>query len=112
MNQNYYRLYSFFKAVRGCWHNAIFITCDHQTCPHGRPSPCEGFLFTADADGLPILFPAKTLERITGESVESEECRAVIGKQTFEAVYSLYIEWHVTISGDCSLRQLCQTIHL
>ena len=37
-----------------------------------------------DADGSPILMPAKVLKQISGESIEPEECRAVLGKQTFE----------------------------
>ena len=107
MKQNSYQLYSFLKAVRGCWHNAMFIACEHETCSHGHPSPCGGFLLTADADSRPILFPVKTLEKITGESIEPEECQAMIGAQTFKTVYSLYIEWHVTSSTDCPLCQLC-----
>ena len=56
-----------------------------------------------DADGSPILMPAKVLKQISGESIEPEECRAVLGKQTFETVYGLYIEWHTKSSTDCPL---------
>ena len=64
-----------------------------------------------DADGSPTLMPAKIFKQIAGESIEPEECRAVLGKQTFETVYGLYIEWHTVSSTDCPLWELCQTSH-
>lgn len=108
MNQKKYKLYSFLKAVRGNWHNALFIRCEYTVCPHGQPSPCEGFLMTVDADGSAILIPAKIMKHLSGESIESGECRTVISKQTFEAVYSLYIEWHTLSSINCPLLELSQ----
>ena len=61
-----------------------------------------------DADGSPILIPVKVLKQVSGESIEPEECRAVLGKQIFEAVYGLYMEWHTVSSTDCQLLELCQ----
>ena len=61
-----------------------------------------------DADGSPILIPVKVLKQVSGESIEPEECRAVLGKQIFEAVYGLYMEWHTVSSTDCPLLELCQ----
>lgn len=61
-----------------------------------------------DADGSPILIPVKVLKQVSGESIEPEECRAVLGKQTFEAVYGLYMEWHTVSSTGCPLLELCQ----
>ena len=81
------KIYPFLKAVRGNWHNAMFIKCEYTVCPHGQSSPCEGLLMTADADGSPILIPAKIMKHLSGESIEPEECKTVLGKQTFEAVY-------------------------
>lgn len=60
-----------------------------------------------DADGSPILMPVNVLRQLFGESIEPEECCAVLWKKTFEAVYGLYIEWH-TISSGCPLLELCQ----
>lgn len=60
-----------------------------------------------DADGSPILMPVNVLRQLSGESIEPEECRAVLGKQAFESVYGLYIEWH-TIFSECPLLELCQ----
>ncbi len=61
-----------------------------------------------DADGSPILMPVNILRQMSGESIEPEECRAVLGKKTFEVVYGLYIEWHTISSSGCSLQELCQ----
>ena len=60
-----------------------------------------------DADGSPILMPVNVLRQLSGESIEPEECRAVLGKQAFESVYGLYIECH-NISSECPLLELCQ----
>ena len=61
-----------------------------------------------DADGSPILIPVKVLKQVSGESIEPEECRAVLGKQIFEAVYGLYMEWLTVSSTDCPLLERCQ----
>ena len=102
------KMYPFLKAVRGNWHNALFIKCDYDVCPHSQAPPCEGFLLTIDADGTPILMPVRILQQSSGESIEPEECRAVLNKQAFEAVYSLYIEWHTVSSIGCPLLELCK----
>ena len=107
MHQKKCKVYLFLREVRGCWHNALFIKCEYDICPHGQSPPCEGFLMAVDADGSPILMPVNILRRLSGESIEPEECRAVLGKQIFESIYGLYIEWH-TISSRCPLSELCQ----
>ncbi len=109
MDQNICKLYPFLKATRGCWRNAIFIPCTHDHCPYGHPSPCGGFLLAADADGSPLFLSASFLQEASGESVEPEECRAILSKQSFEAVYSLYIEWNTVSPDDCPLWQLWQS---
>ena len=108
LNQKKCNIYPFLKAVRGNWHNALFIKCNHTVCPHGQSPPCEGFLMAVDADGSPILMPAKVLQQLSGESIEPESCQAVIGKRTFESVYGLYIEWHTVSSTGCPLMELCR----
>ena len=102
MNQTNYTLYSFMRAVRGNWHNALFIRCSCHSCPH----TCKGFLMAADADGRPLLIPVETLRRLTGESVEASECRGCLDRQAFEAAFSQYIEWHTVSDEDCPLWQL------
>lgn len=107
MNQKNCKIYPFLKAVHGCWHNALFIKCEYDTCPHGQSPPCEGYLMAVDADGSPIFMPVNIMRQLSGESIEPEECQAVLGKKAFEAVCGLYIEWH-TISSGCPLLELCQ----
>ncbi len=108
MNQKKCNIYPFLKAVRGNWHNALFIKCEYTVCPHSQSPPCEGFLMAVDADGSPILMPAKVLQQLSGESIEPESCQAVIGQRTFESVYGLYIEWHTVSSTGCPLMELCR----
>lgn len=66
---------------------------------------------TVDADGSPILMSVKDFKQISRESIEPEECLAVLGKQSFETIYGLYMEWHTVSSTDCPLLELCQTSH-
>lgn len=108
MNQKKCNVYSFLKAVRGYWRNAVFIKCEHTICPYSQSPPCDGFLMAVDADGSPVLMPVKALQQLSGESIEPEECQTVIGIRTFENVYGLYIEWHTVSSTDCPLLELCQ----
>lgn len=97
-------LYSFFKSVRGNWRNAIFIQCSSCSCQ--RATPCGGFLMTIHADGIPILISVKTIQQLSGETIDPNECIAILDKQTFETIYGLYIEWHTTSSSGCPLEQL------
>lgn len=60
----------------------------------------------ANADGQPVLMSVKTFRTLTGESVETTECRGSLCKQAFEAAFSQYIEWHTISDEDCSLQQL------
>lgn len=98
--------YSFLKAVRGNWHNALFVTCSCADCPYGHVKNCGGFLMAVDADGAPLLIPAKQLRRLTGEEILNEECRGQLAQADFEAAYSLYLEWHTESLTDCLLWQL------
>lgn len=108
MNQLYSKLYSFMRAVQGNWHNALFISCNCNYCPHGDVSHCSGFLMSADADGQPLLMPVSTFRQLTGESIEDTSCRGILGKPIFETVYSQYIEWHTVSDQDCPLWVLSQ----
>lgn len=110
MNQNHCKFYSFLKAVRGNWHNALFIECRCNSCPHKKTKVCEGYLLTADAGGELLLIPVERLSQLTGESIEPTECRGNLSKQAFESLYSQYIEWHTVTDTDCPLRQLCLDI--
>ncbi len=108
MNQKPCNLYPFLKAVRGNWHNSIFLNCSHNPCPYGQSELCEGYLLASNADGCPLLMPVKRFREATGESISLEECCSVLEIQAFESAYSLYIEWHTLSPYDCPLKQLCQ----
>ena len=45
------KIYSFLRAVRGNWRNAIFVSCDCGNCMCGRTTPCSGFLLAVDECG-------------------------------------------------------------
>lgn len=100
-------LYSFLKAVRGNWHNALYLSCRRCTCT--QHPQCEGFLMTADADGSLILMPTDAIRSLTGEDIEPEGCLGMMEKRIFETLYSLYIEWHAVSETGCQLQQLCYT---
>ncbi len=101
------KLYAFLKAARGNWHNALYISCS-APCQYGPIGPCEGYLLTADAEGLPLIIPAKTFRTLTGESIEPPDCRGHLTLQAFRSAYAAYIEWHTESLSDCPLMQLCQ----
>ena len=103
MSRNFYL---FLKATRGNWHNAIYIKCSSLLCPHGNLMPCGGFLMAIDADGSPIFMPVETLRKLSGESIDPEECCIILNKHTFEAAYAQYVEWHTAAPESCSLKLL------
>lgn len=102
MSQKHCKWYPFLQSVRGNWRNAIFIDC--AGCPRHS---CPGFLLTADAEGKLLLLPVDEFQQFSGQQVEKEECRGILSRQAFEAVFSLYLEWLTPSAQDCGLHQLC-----
>ena len=52
------KIYSFLRAVRGNWRNAIFVSCDCGNCMCGRTTPCSGFFWLwMSADRLCCFLP-------------------------------------------------------
>lgn len=109
MNQHLCSFYPFLRALEGNWRNALFIQCSSSACPCEVSQSCQGFLLAADAEGRPLLMPASELCRLTGESVESAECRGILERQAFESAYRQYIEWHTESARECALLQLCRS---
>lgn len=105
-NQNHNELYPFMKAVRGSWHNALYLSCRQSTCT--QHESCQDFLMAADADGHPILIPVDEMRSLSGEDIEPGGCLGTMEKQKFETLYSLYIEWHTVSQTGCPLLQLYQ----
>lgn len=56
------KFYSFLRAVRGNWRNAIFVSCGCDACMYGREKPCSGFLLTVDECGQVMLLPAEIIK--------------------------------------------------
>ncbi|MCM1192530.1 MAG: hypothetical protein NC548_39560 [Lachnospiraceae bacterium] len=108
LNQSNCKLYSFLKAARGNWHNALFVKCTHSACPYGHSGICKGFLLIADADGTPLLADVETVRRLTHEEIEPEGCQGILNQRAFISAYSSYLEWHTEDDSLCPLRQLCQ----
>lgn len=96
-------LYPFMKAVRGNWHNALYLSCRQNTCT--QHPDCGDFLMTVDAEGHPILMPVDAMRSLSGEDIEPGDCLGTMEKRKFETLYSLYIEWHTVSQTDCPLRQ-------
>ena len=88
------KFYSFLRAVRGNWRNAIFVSCGCDACMYGREKPCSGFLLTVDERGQVMLLATETIRELTGEEVEPAECSAVLSRRSFDAAFSKYVEWH------------------
>ena len=92
------KIYSFLRAVRGNWRNAIFVSCDCGNCMCGRTTPCSGFLLAVDECGQVMLLSAEDIQRLSGETVDSSECIAILSRRAFE--------WHTPEPSACALRQL------
>ena len=76
-----YKIYSFLRAVRGNWRNAIFVSCDCGNCMCGRATPCSGFLLAVDECGQVMLLSAEDIQRLSGETVDSSECIAILSRR-------------------------------
>ena len=100
------KIYSFLRAVRGNWRNAIFVSCDCGNCMCGRTTPCSGFLLAVDECGQVMLLSAEDIQRLSGETVDSSECIAILSRRAVVAAVSKYIEWHTPAPSACALRQL------
>ena len=106
-NETHTELYPFMKAVRGNWHNALYLSCRQSSCT--KHENCQDFLMAVDADGHPILMPVDVMRSLSGEDIEPGDCLDTMEKRKFETLYSLYIEWHTVSQTDCPLRQLLET---
>ena len=64
---------NFLTLVEGDWRNAVFIdACRPAVCT--EESPCDGYLFTTDRRGAPVLIPVGLFRQLTGEPVDPSEC--------------------------------------
>ena len=77
MNSQITELYTFLRSCRGSWRETIYIEC--RCCPYGNPA-CSGYLLTTDRDDAPHLFSTNRFSQLTGDSVDKEECAAVLSR--------------------------------
>ena len=103
MDNQIVKFYDFLRAAGGNWRNSLWIKCTF--CPYGNPL-CAGHLLTMDRDGSPVLFPVLQFQHLTGETLDKEECIAVLDCQDFEKLYFTYLLWKVNGLRECSLLQL------
>lgn len=106
MNQKPCQFYFFLQAVHGNWRNALFIRCRGAICPMAHQPSCAGYLLAADADGQPLLLPARTVEQLSGDTVDPEECAAVLDCRSFRSAYAKFLEWHIASDTECPFLQL------
>lgn len=95
----------FLSLVEGNWRNAVFIDpCGPSACKEGRP--CGGHLFTADADGAPILIPAALFRRLTEGPVDPSECSEHLSCLAFMRLYRRRLLWLTPSDQHCGVRAL------
>ena len=97
-------IFSFLNAAKGNWRNAIFIECSE--CSYGKQKPCSGFLLVPDADGQPVILSADVIQKMTGIAPDKEECQAVLSRQKFQDIYSLWLDWNVSSPNECAIMQV------
>ena len=98
------KLYTFLKAIRGNWRNAIYVSCDCTACPYGYCPTCKGFLLTTNEDGYPLIISERDFFSLTNESIDPAECWGTISRDAFISMYTLFLQWHTDQSGSCPLR--------
>ena len=90
----------FLTLVEGNWRNAVFIdSCGPSACLIG--TPCSGHLFSADADGSPILIPADLFCRL--------ECGGRLSRFAFERAYHRKLLWLSPSDQLCGVRELASS---
>ena len=102
--QRHCKVYAFFKATRGNWRNAIYVSCEKETCPYGHNPACTGYLFTTNEYGHPMVISETDYIRLSGEAIDATECRDTITRDAFESMYAQYVYWQIDSSRDCPIR--------
>ena len=104
--QNPCKAYAFFKAIRGNWRNAVYVSCDCTSCPYGHNPACKGYLLAANEDGCPMVISENVYMLLTHESIDASECVGVISRQAFDSMYNLFFQWYLDSASDCPLHIL------
>ena len=96
-------LYAFMESVNGNWRNAIYVECNNNSC--NRDKACTGFVLAFNSDGHPMIMPVKALAKLSGTVIDATECLARIDRSVFETIFSRWLAWELSQSGDCILNK-------
>lgn len=101
----------FLSLVDGAWRNALFVEpCGQSVCRLG--APCQGYLFTADETGNPVLIPADVFQRATCEPLDPTECNGRIQRSALESMYRSRLLWQYETAPVCVAHRLASQISL
>lgn len=101
MNSETRKLYLFLSACSGNWRNTIYIPD-----PQGTP----GYLLAADRDGKPVVMAAEQFQQISGERIDSTECRCQLTRSAFEDVFAQYLLWQIQETETDALAELSRSV--
>ena len=101
MNSQTRQLYLFLSACSGNWRNTIYISG-----PAGTP----GYLLAADRDGKLVVMPAEQFQRLSGERIDSTECRGHLTRSAFEDVFAQYLLWQIQEAETDALAELSRSV--
>lgn len=86
------RLYLFLKFVGGNYRNSIYIECHCN----------QGYLFTTDRDGKPLLISVNDFYHLTGEYPQKDEMYGSLDCRFFETLFRTWFTWN-TDTNECPL---------
>lgn len=101
MNSQTRQLYLFLSACSGNWRNTIYISG-----PAGTP----GYLLAADRDGKPVVMAVEQFQQLSGERIESTECRGHLTRTAFEDVFAQYLLWQIQEAETDVLAELSRSV--
>ena len=90
-------IYTFLNAVQGNWRNAVYVECGDTTCRRS----CCGFLLTFDRDRKAVLLPVDLIQKLTGQMADKSECIAIITREKFESLFSVWLTWFLERENEC-----------
>ena len=102
METNTQLLSNFLFSCGGNWHNTLYIRDD---------AAGNGYLMTADRDGMPLLMEVGAFNLLTGNSIDPAECCGEMALGVFETVYAKYLLWRCPSAQEHSLRSICVQAH-
>lgn len=97
-------IYTFLRAVKGNWRNAVFMDC--QECISKNELPCLGHLIAFESEARPVILPVGLLRELGEDSFDKTECLLSIDRKQFETLYAGWLEWQAGDPAECPVKQL------